>query len=91
MAVNLSDSELSERLQGLGVAVGPITSTTREVYCRKYRALLAQPAAPPLSKPCKGSASPKQVHAGKVSTTPPPATPPPVDSAPPPTHQGKSF
>ncbi len=37
---------------GFGVNVGPITSTTRGVYVRKYKALLAeQKSAPPKTTP----------------------------------------
>jgi len=46
MALDLNDSELAQKLRDFGVDVGPITNTTREVYYKKYRSLVAKFGSP---------------------------------------------
>lgn len=87
MSVSFSDSELSKRLQRLGVDVGPITDTTRDVYWRRYQTLLAQQpkqriATPPRNRPgespCTSSIQPTTPpHSPSTSATPPNSAPPP--------------
>lgn len=95
MSLELSDSELFQRLQKLGVDVGPITSTTRAIYMRKYKTLTAkQPSKPPPldkqpqqpQKPLKSPQTEKKQDKTITTTTatPPTTPPPPVTSAPPP-------
>lgn len=93
MALNLSDSELSQKLRGMGVDVGPITNTTRDLYIRKYKSLSTQSRSPDQAsiKPQPQQSSPVHVqqyhhwHQDQENTnkvvrpiTPPQQAPPPA-------------
>lgn len=92
MALNLSDLELSQKLVVLGVDVGPITDTTREVYLRKYKSLISQPPASSYQPPKqteRPSSTPSeyQSHYSPEKDPKPARLPPqplPPDPAPPP-------
>lgn len=88
MAVNISDSELFQKLQSLGVDVGPVNDSTRAIYLRKYASLTTQstveasktskdqPPAHPTTSPSQCSKQSNQdKHAGH-RTPPLPTTPP---------------
>lgn len=86
MSCNLSDPELARRLQALGLAVGPINDSTRDVYIRKYKGLIqnkhpapvspraavsTHPPAPPVP-PCKPPPADRKPHEKSPLSTPPP-------------------
>ncbi len=58
MAADLSNSELFEKLRSFGVDVGPVNDTTREVYLKKYRAVLVGGPTPPRAQQPRPSPSP---------------------------------
>jgi hypothetical protein len=89
MARNLGDLELARKLREMGVDVGPITSTTRDVYKRKYHSMLALKGSPhstpPRTRPPTTTPPPNRTTSPPSRTTPPlqkPSKPAPLPSTP---------
>lgn len=88
--LHLSDPELARKLRELGLEVGPINDSTRDVYIRKYKGLIQSkhhaPVSPRIHPPVSPWVRPyppvsPRTHppVSPVSTHPPGPTTPPAD------------